>query len=65
MARSDHQYYYSRRSAEEMERGDRAANPTVAAVHYELACRYAILAAWAGSSQNELVAHAARRQLAA
>ncbi len=37
--------YYTRRAAEELERGDQAAGTTGAAAHFELAYRYAVLAA--------------------
>ncbi len=37
--------YYSRRTDEEIASGDKAVNSTVAAIHFELAHRYALLAA--------------------
>ena len=48
MSRRDDHAYYSRRTAEETVRGDRASDANVAAVHYELARRYSVLAAKTG-----------------
>ena len=45
MPRSDDRSYYSRRTYEEVAQGDGAIDATVAAIHYELAHRYALLAA--------------------
>lgn len=45
MPRSDDHTYYSRRTLEEIAQGDGAADATIAAIHYELAHRYALLAA--------------------
>ena len=45
MYRNRDHSYYSRRAAEEMERGDQAADATAAAIHYDLAHRYSMLAA--------------------
>lgn len=44
MSRRDDRVYYWLRAAEELERGDQAANREAAAVHYELAYRYGALA---------------------
>ena len=45
MWRQDEHGYYSHRMAEEAERGDKATHRAAAAAHYELSCRYGILAA--------------------
>ncbi len=37
--------YYSSRTLQEIAQGDRSTDATVAAIHYELAHRYALLAA--------------------
>ncbi len=37
--------YFARRALEEIERGERAASATIAAIHYDLALRYSNLAA--------------------
>lgn len=37
--------YYSSRTSQEIAQGDCSPNATVAAIHYELAHRYALLAA--------------------
>ena len=42
MAYQNDREYLNRRMDEELERGDRAANSSVAAIHYELAYRYAL-----------------------
>ncbi len=44
MSRFDDRTYYSSRADEELEHGDVAATGSVAAVHYELAYRYSMLA---------------------
>lgn len=49
MSRPDDRAYYSLRTAEEMERGDQAIDAASAAIHYELAKRYSILAAPSGT----------------
>ncbi len=40
----DHEYY-ARRAREEIERAEQVENATIAAVHYDMARRYALLAA--------------------
>lgn len=45
MSRANDHAYYSRRTAEELKLGDQAIDASVAAIHYELATRYSILAA--------------------
>lgn len=35
--------YFASRAEQESEVGDRAATPSIAAIHYELALRYALL----------------------
>ena len=44
MRHPDDREYYACRTQEEMDCGDSAADPTAAAVHYELAYRYSVLA---------------------
>ncbi len=44
MAQRECPSYYWIRAAEEMERGDHSVDPAVAAVHYEMAYRYGMLA---------------------
>ena len=48
MPHKDDHAYYSRRATEETERGHRAIDANVAAVHYELARHYSVLAAKTG-----------------
>lgn len=45
MSRANDHAYYSRRTADELKRGDEAIDSTIAAIHYELATRYSVLAA--------------------
>ncbi len=45
MTRYGNHSYYSRRAAEEIERGDQAIDAAVAEIHYDLAHRYSMLAA--------------------
>ena len=45
MSHQDDCAYYALRAAEESLRGDEATNEAVAAIHYELAFRYEVLAA--------------------
>lgn len=54
MSRADDQTYYSRRTADELKRGDEAIDATIAAIHYELAKRYSILAARSRSGTPKL-----------
>ncbi len=42
MFEHDNRIYYERRAAQATELGDRATNPTVVALHYELALHYRI-----------------------
>ena len=66
MSNPDDQTFYSRRIAEEMERGDRAIDAAIAAIHYELAHRYSILAASAGRGTAAVtVVNGAKEHLAA
>ena len=66
MPRTDDRSYYSRRTAEERERSDQAISAIVAAVHFELATRYAILAARSGTGTATLtVVDCGKEQLAA
>ena len=66
MSRTDDHIYFSRRTADELERGDQAIDATVAAIHYELAGRYAILAARTNSGTPKLTVVArAKERLAA
>lgn len=66
MPRPDDHCYYSRRTAEELERGDQASNATVAAIHYTMANRYSILAAKAATGKRSLtVVHCDKKQIAA
>lgn len=51
--RDDHAFYWLR-AAEELRRGEQAADATAAAVHYELAYRYGLLAAQTGTERPEL-----------
>ena len=43
MSRADDLAYFTRRFAEEMDRGDQAASASIAAIHYELAHRYSLI----------------------
>ena len=43
MSKSDDHSYFTRRFAEEMERGDQAESASIAAIHYELAHRYSLI----------------------
>ena len=54
MTDQDGASYYWVRAAEEMNRGDRADNPTVAAVHFEMAYRYGIIATQKGQKTPTL-----------
>jgi hypothetical protein len=45
MSHQDDSAYYGLRAAEEVLRGDEATNEAIAAIHYELAFRYEVLAA--------------------
>ncbi len=45
MPRCNDRSYYSSRTSQEIAQGDCSADATVAAIHYELAHRYALLAA--------------------
>lgn len=66
MTNSDDRAYYAGRILEEMERGDRAADPAVAAVHYELAHRYSLLAGRTDAETPKLkLVHGGKGQLAA
>lgn len=66
MPRSDDQAYYVRRTAEERQRGDQSSSAIVAAIHYELANRYAILAACSSTGiPNLTIVGCGREQLAA
>jgi hypothetical protein len=66
MRHSDDPDYYTVRTIEEMERGDQAVNSTIAAVHYELAFRYSVLAGDMGEEGPAAIAlPAANGQLAA
>lgn len=44
MLQSDDHIYFSRRYDEEIENGDHAATAIIAAIHYELAHRYSLIA---------------------
>jgi excinuclease UvrABC nuclease subunit len=66
MPRPDDHGYYSRRAADEVERGNRAANAAIAAIHYELAQRYSRLAAKSGMAPPKLTPiDGGKRQIAA
>lgn len=53
---SDNRLYYERRWAQASQLGDRAADPKIAAIHYELALRYAILSIRANEARHNVVA---------
>lgn len=55
MLHPNDQIYYLRRAAEEMDRADQAINASVAAIHYELANRYSMLAAQSGTQAPRLM----------
>ena len=66
MLRSIDKVYFARRAVEEIERGEQAANAALAAIHYEMALRYSMLASEVPSRQPKLrLIHGGAGQLAA
>lgn len=55
MPHHDDQAYYSKRAVDEIDHGDQAANASVAAIHYELARRYSLLAFFMNDGKLALV----------
>ncbi len=51
MFERDDQVYYASRAAHATSLGDRATDPNIAAIHYELALRYSILSVQAPRTQ--------------
>jgi hypothetical protein len=65
MVKSIDRDYFARRALEEIERGERAASATVAAIHYDMALRYSNLAADAPDERPvRTFIHSAEGQLA-
>lgn len=54
MLQPDDQAYYLRRAEEEMDRGDQAIGPAIAALHYELSYRYSLLASRSDNGTPQL-----------
>lgn len=52
----DNRIYYDQRAAQATELGDRATDTKIAALHYELALRYAILSVQGSQAKPEVVA---------
>lgn len=65
MRHHDDQGYYAARCAEEMERGELAASEAVAAIHFELAYRYSVLANGPSIVPQLTLVHGGREQIAA
>lgn len=61
MAENDREYY-ANRADQEYENGDRAPSPAIAAIHFDLAYRYALLSNGVGRHLPPMVfqAHATR-----
>jgi len=66
MLQSIDKVYFARRAVDEIERGEQAANAALAAIHYEMALRYSMLAAEVPSRRPKLtLIHGDVSQLAA
>lgn len=61
MFEPDDRIYYENRIMQATELGDRATDPQIAALHYELALRYAILSVQGNQTKLDIVGFSRRR----